>query len=425
MQRCKPNSFSPVRSATQPLLLVTALLLSISTAITAFAADIQPGQPLPAWTPGTLDIHQISTGRGNSALFVFPDGTTMLLDAGAAGDGMKIADTEQRPNATRTSGDWIARYIERTLAPAAARLDYAAITHYHADHFGQVTPSSPASKNGNYKLTGITEVGDRIAIGLMIDRGDFQAPATDPTLINYRAFVDAQKTHGMKAEAIRVGRADQIVLVHDRERYPTFEVRNVAGSGDVWTGHENEVARIFPPLDSLAAEDRPSENMCSIGLRIRYGRFDYFTGGDMPGVPDAGSPDWQSVETAVAKAIGPTDVHVVNHHGSIDPESTQFLSTLRSTVMILPSWSPTHPSQDALKRMMTARLYPGPHDIFATLIREPTKISIGSRAGQVKADHGHIVVRVAPGGDSYQVIVLDDLSEEPRVLSVHGPYERL
>ena len=53
----------------------------------------------------------------------------------------------------------------------------------------------------------------------------------------------------------------------------------------------------------------------------------------------------------MAHAIGPTDVHVVNHHGSIDPESEIFLTTLRSPVMILPSWSPTHPSQDALKRM--------------------------------------------------------------------------
>ncbi|MEP6494314.1 MAG: hypothetical protein ABJF01_16645 [bacterium] len=30
-----------------------------------------------------MDIHQISTGRGNSALFIFPDGTTLLVDAGA------------------------------------------------------------------------------------------------------------------------------------------------------------------------------------------------------------------------------------------------------------------------------------------------------------------------------------------------------
>jgi hypothetical protein len=70
---------------------------------------------------------------------------------------------------------------------------------------------------------------------------------------------------------------------------------------------------------------------------------------------------------------------VVNHHGSIDPESEVFLSTLRSAVMILPSWSATHPSQDVLKRMVATRLYPGPHDIFATVLRAPAKASIRTR----------------------------------------------
>ena len=43
------------------------------------------GDVLPAWAPGTLDIHQIVTGRDNAAFVMFPDGTTLLLDAGDAG----------------------------------------------------------------------------------------------------------------------------------------------------------------------------------------------------------------------------------------------------------------------------------------------------------------------------------------------------
>jgi hypothetical protein len=45
-----------------------------------------------------------------------------------------------------------------------------------------------------------------------------------------------------------------------------------------------------------------------------------------------------------------------------------------------------------------------------------------ARADQVKADHGHIVVRVAPGGDTYRVFVLDETSPSRAVLSEHGPY---
>jgi hypothetical protein len=38
---------------------------------------------LPAWKPGVLEIHQIATNRGNSTFLILPDGTTMMVDAGA------------------------------------------------------------------------------------------------------------------------------------------------------------------------------------------------------------------------------------------------------------------------------------------------------------------------------------------------------
>src|SRR5579871_5916269 len=90
-------------------------------------AAAQVGTPLAAWTPGTLDIHHISTGRGNSTLFILPDGTTLLVDAGAAGDG--AAETDPHPDGSRTPGAWIARYIRRHLPAGATGLDYALITH--------------------------------------------------------------------------------------------------------------------------------------------------------------------------------------------------------------------------------------------------------------------------------------------------------
>jgi len=406
------------------MLVRVVLLLLVTSALSAQDAPPVPpevGKPLPAWSRGTLDIHQISTGRGNSAFLRLPDGTTMLVDAGA--DAGRTEAAEPRPDATRTPGGWIVRYIERAMAPGAPRLDYALITHFHPDHMGQVAPSSADSKSGAFKLTGIAEVGERIPIGTLIDRGTTYLPPPDDAMWkNYRAFVAEQQAHGLKNEPLRVGRADQIVLLHDRAAFPAFEVRNVSGNGVVWTGTGEATQTIFPPLDTLAREDKPTENMCSIGIRIRYGKFDYWTGGDIPGIPDAGSPEWQSVETPIAKAIGPTDVHVVNHHGSISPESPLFLSTLRSQVMILPAWLPTHPSQDVLKRMLTMRLYPGPHDVFVTSLREPTRLSIGFRSDQLKAQHGHIVVRVPPGGATFRVFVLDDMSDEAKVVGVFGPY---
>ena len=69
----------------------------------------------------------------------------------------------------------------------------------------------------------------------MIDRGHeyLTPPDTDPTFRRYRAFLHAQGARGVTSEAIRVGRADQIVLCRDRAAFPSVEVRNVAANGDV------------------------------------------------------------------------------------------------------------------------------------------------------------------------------------------------
>jgi hypothetical protein len=216
---------------------------------------------------------------------------------------------------------------------------------------------------------------------------------------------------------------DQITLQHDRRGYPDFEVRNLAANGVVWTGTGTGVRRHVPPLHSLAPEDFPGENTLSTAIRVSYGPFDYYTGGDLSGIPDVGHPAWQNMETPVARALGPVEVHVVNHHGSIDPASPLFLATLRPRVHIVPAWSPTHPAPSVLKRLLSERAYSGPRDVFVLELREPTKASIGPRAERVRSDGGHVVVRVAPGGASYRVFVLDNSTEGFEVHSIHGPYD--
>ena len=57
-----------------------------------------------------------------------------------------------------------------------------------------------------------------------------------------------------------------------------------------------------------------------------------------------------------------------------------------------------------------------------TVFRPETQAAIGARATQVASSHGHVVVRVEPGGARYWVLVLDDMAETYKILSVHGPY---
>jgi hypothetical protein len=408
------------------------LSISFVTVSLGQAEPFRQGDELPPWVLGTLDIHQIVTGRGNAAFMMFPDGTTLLLDAGDAGDTeydrLHPSDADQRPNPSRTPAQWITRYV-RHMAGPDARLDYAVITHFHPDHMGIITGSEPLSIHGEYRLRGITEIAEALPIDRLMDRGwpDYgylPPPTTDRMFANYRRFVAQETATGrLMMIGAQAGTANQITQIRKPDPQLPFEVRIVAVNDRVWTGKGNETKVRFPALDSIPLRaDWPDENMCSVAIRITYGRFHYFSGGDMPGYPVPGAAAWHDEETDVAQAIGPTDVHVVNHHGSLEEENPFWLATLRSRVMIVPAWAATHPSPDVLKRMLSPRIYPGPRDIFVTLFRDATKTATGARAAQVASDHGHIVVRVEPGGARYWVLVLDDESESYRVSSVHGPY---
>jgi hypothetical protein len=374
-----------------------------------------------------MEIHQISTGRGNSALFIFPDGTTMLVDAGAQ-VGTNPRWVAPRPDESRTPGEWIIRYVRQMLRhDAAVRLDYAMLTHFHSDHMGQFSENEKLSKSGQYRLTGITEVGENIPIGKMMDRGwpDYQypAPLADQMVTNYRAFLKWQsEQNGMRVERLQPGKNDQVRLLRKPQPYPNFEVRNIMANGEVWTGTGTMTRQQFPALKDIPAEDRPTENMCSAGIRVSYGKFDYFTGGDIPGIPFEGFPHWHDVETPVAQAVGPVEACLLNHHGYIDSQNAFYVGTLRPRVWILNVWDSAHPTARVYSRLQSTRIYPGPRDIFATNMHEANRIVVVG-LDNLASSHGHIVIRVAPGGDTFRVIILDDSAETFKITAVHGPYE--
>jgi len=421
---------------TARLLLKAAIALSLLTvALVQARLYAQPVQEmLPAWEPGMLDIHEISTGRGSSTFFIFPDGTTMLYDAG------EFTETDQewripryveaRPDESRLPSEWIVRYIDRVLQglPVPARkIDYAMPSHFHWDHMGQVTDNTPKSEKGNYLLTGITRVGDRFPIRTVLDRGwpdyDYPTSSDDRTLRNYRDFLEwHMENNDMQVERFQPGHNDQIILRHEPKEYPGFEVRNIAANGEVWTGVGSVTRSHFPPLETLERGNYPHENICSLALRLSYGRFDYFTGGDIAGITFAGQPEWYDLETPVAKAVGPVEVSVLNHHGYLDSQNAFFVRTLRPLAWIIPVWDSAHPSPTVYRRLQSEHLYPGPRDIFATAMHDANRLVVVG-LDRLASDRGHVVVRVAPGGDSFRIYVLDNADEEMRITSIHGPYK--
>jgi beta-lactamase superfamily II metal-dependent hydrolase len=378
------------------------------------------------WQRGFLDIHHISTGRGNSVLIICPDGTSILIDAGAV-KGPAEAMAPVRPNSSRRPGEWIGRYARYHLRTAPRQeLDYAVLTHFHGDHIGDVTSDCPVAAAGDYRLTGISDVAEIIPIGKIIDRGfpnyNYPAPSSDDTATNYIRFVHSIEKRGTKIEKFNPGSSRQIALQHSQNDFPNFAVRNLAANGEVWTGKNESTRPLFPPLSTLKPEEFPTENSCSIALRFHYGSFRYYIGGDLTCDTRFGTAPWLDVETPVAKVAGPVNVSALNHHGYFDATGPDFVRQMRSRIYIAQAWHASHPALSVLDRLYSPLLYQGDRDIIATGLTEAASLADARFSDRMLSQSGHVVVRASPQGRQYQVLVLDDAKEEGNVKSSFGPY---
>ena len=417
-------------------------------AISSISGAQEAGKPLPPWKEGYLDIHHINTGHGDAAFYIFPDGTTMLLDAGEMDPTAERTNSPRNapphPNGSKRAHEWIVDYIKRVRPLPTPAIDYAVITHFHDDHYGSFYETAKKSTKGNYFLSGITGVGDHLMLRKILDRGypDYDYPialksdsirnalmgntgtADDYKAIsNYWSFLEFQtKQNGTIVERFKAGSVQQIVLRNKPDKFKNFRVQNIKANGEIWTGKREETIQYFPAMSSKIYV--PGENQLSLAMRIDYGDFRFYTGGDCPGIADLGAPKWNNVETPMASAIGEVDVAVMDHHGNRDAQNEFNIRILKPRVWIEQTWSSDHPGHEVLRRVTSTFLYPGPRDLFATNILEANKNVIGTALERAyKSMDGHIVVRVTDEGKKYFVIILNDENEVNEVLAVHGPYE--
>lgn len=382
-------------------------------------------ETLPAWKPGMLDIHHISTGRGNSALMIMPDGTTMLIDAGALHRNTPYL-IDEKPNASRRPGEWIGRYVKRQLDAAKLDgIDAFMNTHLHDDHLGELTPDLPDAPGGGYKLTGITDVAQIVPVRRFVDRAypDYNYPsaAVDaPFVQNYRAFLATQVKAGGKVERFRPGSNTQFGLKKPGS-YSSFEIRNLIGNGEVWTGEGSSTKKLFPDIAGMKPEELPSENCCSCAIRVKYGKFGYYTGGDLPSGTNFGRDTWRDVETPAAQVCGPVSVAVFNHHGYYDAEGPGYVRALRPRVFVLMAWDSAHPTVSTLAAVYSKAIYPGDRDVFATALKPELKIT-NKRTADFKSSNGHVVVRVEEGGERFKVAIVSNADESGKVIGNFGPY---
>ncbi len=265
--------------------LICALLLAacrpapVSVPTPTAAPALAEATPAPSgsWQRGSLEIHVLDVAHGDAQLVVSPTGESILIDGGRA-----------------EFASHVAAYLTQVLGKT--EVDYLLATHYHVDHIQGIPPLVRAQ-------------GLRVRRNVYDRGGDKNEYDSD----QYRSYFDllADGQYGLRRITLNVG--DEI------DMGPQLSVR-VLAAGD----SETNTAFGVPGID---------DNDLSIALWLRFGRFDYWTGGDLSGVD---SSRFINVESAVIPRLpGPADVYRANHH-SIDYNSNaDFLAALSPTVSLV------------------------------------------------------------------------------------------
>lgn len=405
--------------------IAASILTVFSISATGFDKG-EIGRPMPDWTPGTLDIHAVNTGQGECTMFVLPDGTTMLLDAGECRPTTPNL-VEPKPDSVTPPYVTYARYAKDLLRQVGhGKLDYIVVSHFHTDHIGEVKGKLPKAENGAYRLVGIAGVGHEVPFSTLIDRAwpDYTAGVApvSKSFPNYLAFARWQRDNkGVNVERFTPGSNSQLALRHNPSAYPDFEIRNIAANGVVWTGRDTLTRAFFPDPSTLPDDVHPGENECSAAFRISYGPFDYFTGGDLPALS---ARPWMVLEKPVGDVVGPVEAMKSCHHMNYDSMGIPLLSALRPQVIVVHTRKAQQPDIEVLRNIQSkTRAYPGEvKDVYSTNMHFATPYVAYPNTQKIPATQGHIVIRVLPGGKQFYVYSLSDVSPGREITSIHGPY---
>ncbi|HCU23479.1 MAG TPA: hypothetical protein DF383_00560 [Deltaproteobacteria bacterium] len=301
--------------------------------------DLQSGgHSLPPPVEGTFQIYFPYVGQGDAGLMIFPNGKTLLIDAGPPGAG--------------------AKYLLPLLRELNIdRLDALLVSHYDADHLGGI-PSLLQGEDGIWKTA------DDIAVGQAYDRGgepmDFSP--------EYLPYLEALQQKAVPRRRLAAG---QEMLLDD-----SVEIRCLAAGAEVLSPRGDVISIDLSPNTYTS-----KENAASIALSFRFGDFKYFTAGDLTGggmLNGFLSPD---IETLVAKTLGRVDVLHVNHHGSATSSNAAFVAATSPEAVMIQAGKNNpygHPNAEVVERWKNigSRIYTTQEGVGFVLTSEGSGVEI-------------------------------------------------
>ncbi|MDD5556430.1 MAG: hypothetical protein PHN82_04170 [bacterium] len=255
------------------------------------AAGVCHGQNL-------LKIHHLNVNWGDASLIEFPDGTTWLIDMGYSdSDGYKV-------------------YSYIYDLGYTGSLNYITASHFHSDHVGGVDMVI-GSGLLTYTAAAYQHIGPQVG-------GDSGYTTT------WR-----NRTNGSWGPAATSPTAGQTW------NFGGVEVQCIA-VGDTNNSRTRLVDGTYVSLGS-------DENSYSLGFRISWNGFDYYTAGDLT----------SNAEDVLGPKIASHnfDVIKVSHHGSTSSTSASFLNQMKPEVAVISVGSSNpygHPASSTLSNLVNA-----------------------------------------------------------------------
>lgn len=406
-------------------------LIDWQKAFAAGTAAPEVGKIWKGWKKGQFQVHFIYTGVAESMFYIFPDGTTMLLDCGdhnAIGRKLRVPVL---PNPDRHSGEWIARYVTR-VNPNGKDVDYMMLSHYHSDHGGNSEfYASKENRDGEtYYLSGFAQAAETLHFKKAIDRAwpTFADPLPmrndfdSGCVAQMKRFYKYQQKHnGLQIEKFELGAKDQIKMIHSPSSVKDFSIKNICANGRICYP-DGSIKDLYADRIAKGNLKEVNENGMSLGMIISYGKFKMFTAGDFSDSWKLDNGNTHEIEDDLANVCGHVNVAKINHHGHYSM-TEKLIKALSAQAYVSCVWDQLHNVSPVMDRLTDKKLYPNDRLVCPGIMPKERLEEDEGKAWLMYVptasyEGGHIVLNVDKGGEEFSLTYLTAADESMKVRSV-------